>query len=344
MNNKKNILWSLFSLLLAAFSLWAVLLQSGEMPLRQLWEEIVAAKMPFLLLAGACSVLYILMECLAIRCILSGIGYARHFRRCLVYSASDIYFSAVTPSATGGQPASAMFMIRDGIPPGVVTVTLIVNLIMYTVSLVILGVGAVVSHFRLFFGFRLVSKILIAIGFAVLSALTLVFFILLSSGNRVFGILAGFYRFLFSHRLIRRLDYRLARLKKAETEFDECVLLMKNKPGTLWRAFVCNFIQRAARIAVPVFVYLALGGGLSRAESIFASQSFVTIGYNCVPVPGGIGVADFLMIDGFSDLMPMEDALHVEMLSRSIAFYICVAVSGIVVLIGYILHRRRERR
>ncbi|MFR2128888.1 MAG: hypothetical protein ACLS4M_06675 [Eubacterium ventriosum] len=40
-------------------------------------------------------------------------GYKRPFRKCLVYSSSDIYFSAITPSATGGQPASAYFMMKD---------------------------------------------------------------------------------------------------------------------------------------------------------------------------------------------------------------------------------------
>ena len=105
-----------------------------------------------------------------------------------------------------------------------------------------------------------------------------------------------------------------------------------------------NFFQRAAQIAVPMFTYLALGGRRALAAKVFASQCFVTIGYNCVPVPGAMGVADYLMVDAFTDLMPFEDALHLEMLSRSISFYICVAVSGVIVLVGYLLQRNRKRR
>ncbi len=57
-----------------------------------------------------------------------------------------------------------------------------------------------------------------------------------------------------------------------------------------------------------------------------------------------MGVADFLMVDAFSDLLVLEDALRMELLSRSISFYVCVAVSGIIVLIRTILRRKKRER
>ena len=63
-----------------------------------------------------------------------------------------------------------------------------------------------------------------------------------------------------------------------------------------------------------------------------------------MPVPGGMGVADYLMVDGFSDLMGLEEALHLEVLSRSISFYFCVALSAMIVLVGYLRQKKRERR
>ena len=94
---------------------------------------------------------------------------------------------------------------------------------------------------------------------------------------------------------------------------------------------------------MPALVYMAMGGSIKLAPVILAIQCFVTIGYNCVPVPGGMGVADYLMVDGFSDLMSMEDALHLEVLSRSISFYFCVALSAMIVLAGYLRQRKREK-
>ena len=332
----------MISLALAGFTIFAVLSQVGEMPLRQLAQEIREANKGWLAAAAVCGALFIILEARAILHILRGTGHVRGNLSGVLYSAADIYFSGVTPSATGGQPASAVFMMRDGIPAGVVTVTLIINLILYTVSIVLLGLGAVIAHARLFFSFRLISRVLIVIGFAILTGLTVFFFLLLSSGERFFGLVASFYRFLHRHRLIRLLDARLEKLRQAEADYAECVTLMREKPADLFRAFLCNFFQRASQIAVPMFVHLAMGGSPALAGRIYASECFITIGFNCVPVPGAIGVADYLMVDGFTDLIGRDDALRLEIFSRSISFYLCVAVSGLLVLAGYFLQKKKK--
>ena len=241
MSIRKKVFWSVLSLLLAGTTLWGVLSQLGEMPLRQLWASIQQSNKLYLLAACICGGLYIVMEGEAIRRIMTGIGYRVRFRHGILYGASDVYFSAVTPSATGGQPACAVFMIRNGLPTGAVTMTLIVNLILYTVSIVLLGLAAVLTNFRLFFHFRLLSKILIAAGFLILLGLTFLFFLLLRSGKKVFGAIGGLYRFLHRHKVIRLLDARLARLEKAQEDYDQCVRLMREQPVALRKAFCCNF-------------------------------------------------------------------------------------------------------
>ena len=344
MAKKKKWIWPLVSLLLAVLSVSAVLSQLGEMPLRQFWETVREADSRWLTAAAVCGALFLILEGEAIRCILRGAGYPVRFASGLLYSASDIYFSAITPSATGGQPASALFMHRGGIPAGVVTAALLVNLLMYTLSIVLLGLAASVFDFRLIYGFSAVSKLLILIGFAVLLGLTAFFFILLGRGEKVFGALRNLAKLLHRWKLLHNLDSALSRLDKAQRDHKLCAELMRGKTGMLFGAFFLNFLQRVSRIAVPMFTYMALGGIGRLAPRVFASQCFVTIGYNCVPVPGGMGVADYLMVDGFSDLMAFDDAIHLEVLSRSISFYICVAVSGVLVLIGSLIQRKRRRK
>ena len=344
MAKKKKWIWPLISLLLAVLSVSAVLSQLGEMPLRQFWETVREADVRWLSAAAVCGALFLILEGEAIRCILRGAGYPAGCAGGLLYSAADIYFSAITPSATGGQPASALYMHRDGIPAGVVTAALLVNLVMYTLSIVLLGLAAAILDFPLIYGFSAISKVLIIIGFAVQLGLTVLFFLLLGKGDRVFGTLRNLARLLHRWKLLYNPDSALARLDKAERDHDLCAELIRGKPGMLIGAFLMNFFQRMSRIAVPVFTYMALGGSVRQAPRVFASQCFVTIGYNCVPVPGGMGVADYLMVDGFSELMAFDDAIHLEVLSRSISFYFCVAVSGVIVLIGTLIQRSRRRK
>ena len=66
-------------------------------------------------------------------------GYPAKRSHGFVYSAADVYFSAITPSASGGQPASAYFMLKDGIAGTAVMAALLLNLIMYTLAILTIG-------------------------------------------------------------------------------------------------------------------------------------------------------------------------------------------------------------
>ncbi len=345
MSGKKKLFWSLFSALLAALSIWAVMSQSKKWSLESIFDSLNNADPVWLCLAVLGTALFVVFECAALSSILKGIGYPRPFSRNLFYSTSDIYFSAITPSATGGQPASAYFMIKDGIPAGAATVALLVNLILYTISLVILGLAAVIADPSLFFRLGLVSKILIGVGFVLQVGLTVVFFILLGKGPFVFGLLRRFLHFLHRKKLIHRLEKRLEKLDKAQREYEICARVMKNKRGAFALALFWNILQRASQLAVPACLYMALGGKLSGVGPLFATQCLVVLGYAPVPIPGAMGVADFLMLDAFSCLgfIAAEEALRLEMLSRGLSFYICVAASGIITLIGYLVLRKKEK-
>lgn len=142
--NRKKIVWMIISLILAGLSIFAVVSQSKTFSVEKFYNDIVNAEKGWVICAIVSMMGFIIFEGLAIHCIVRGImGKVRH-RDCFLYSASDIYFSAITPSATGGQPASAFFMMRDGIPGPVVTVALILNLVMYTLALLVIGIVSLV--------------------------------------------------------------------------------------------------------------------------------------------------------------------------------------------------------
>ena len=345
MSGRKKLFWSLFSLGLAALSIWAVMSQSKKWSLGDMVESLRQADPLWLLAAIACTVLFVVLEGVALSVLLKGIGYRQPLSHCMLYSTSDIYFSAITPSATGGQPASAYFMVKDGVPAGAATVTLLVNLILYTLSLIILGLISVIFWPGLFFGLSTVSRILIGLGFVIQVGLTILFFVLLGKGPAVFDLLRRFVRFLHGKKLIHRLEHRLKKLDSAQEEYETCARIMKGKSSVFLRALVWNTLQRGLQLAVPMCIYLALGGEWKHAGVLFASQCLVVLGYAPVPVPGAMGVADYLMLDAFSCLsfIATEEAIRLEMLSRGLMFYICVATSGIITLLGYMLLHKKEK-
>lgn len=343
MRKKRTNLWPLVSLLLAVGSIWAVMAQSGKGSLLDLLESLRETKPLYFAAAVLCSALFVVLEGLSLRCLLRSAGQKKGRLRGMLYSAADVYFSAITPSATGGQPASAFFMIADGVPAGTATVVLLSNLSLYTLSMLVTGIVCAVFGWRRLAGFQPLSKLLIGAGFLVLAGLGLLFLLLLLRGDKAFSALRRLLDWLGRIGWIRRKQSKLQRLDRVQSDFESCVGLMRGKTKSLLLAFLCNLGQRVSQIAVPVFFYLSLGGRAARAGSVFAAQCFATIGYSIVPVPGAMGVADYLMLDAFSELVGMEEAVRLEMLSRGLSFYLCVLASALITALGYLSLRRKKR-
>lgn len=118
--DKKKIFWAVASFFIAVLSIWAVVSQNKSFSLDVLLEFIKSAKKEWLAAGFLCMFGFIWFEGLALVRIANHFGYKTNAAKGTVYGGADVYFSAITPSASGGQPASAYFMMKDGIP-GTVT-------------------------------------------------------------------------------------------------------------------------------------------------------------------------------------------------------------------------------
>ena len=113
---KKTKIWGLIFLVMALFTIWAVIAQSKSFSFAQFQDTLHNSSVGWMIAASVSMLGFIVFEGMALLCIVKALGYPRRFTKGFLYSAADIYFSAITPSATGGQPASAYFMMQDGVP------------------------------------------------------------------------------------------------------------------------------------------------------------------------------------------------------------------------------------
>lgn len=341
MNRRKN-LWIILFLLLAGFSIWAVVSQSQNFSLEEFHKDIATANKGWLTLAIISMLGFIIFEGLALQCIVKELtGHTKRWHG-FIYSSADIYFSAITPSATGGQPMSAFFMMKDGIPGPIVTVTLILNLIMYTLSSMTVGLISILFRPQSVNYFCLVSKIIILAGLGILIIMALFFFLLLKKEKIIYAIGDSILRICGKIKLIRHVDRKREKLNKTMADYEECVRVAHGKTKMLLKAYFLNLMQRVTLMLVTVFVFLATGGSVSKSFDVWSIQCLTSIGTNCVPIPGAMGVADYLLLDGFHSLPNVMDPTNLELLSRSLSFYCLILFSGVTVLIGYFKQKKRK--
>ena len=345
--DKKKIIWFFIAILLAVLSISAVLSQADSLSLHDLKEIVLSADKKLVVMSIFAMLGFICCEGGALLCLLHSVGYKRNAIQGFLFSAGDVFFSAITPSASGGQPASAYFMKKSGIPLSVTTAVLVMNLVMYTLGILTVGLLCLVTAPEIFFHFNLLSRGLILLGSFVL-VLFAIFFLLLLFHRQILNILVHKTAYLLSKlRLLRKPKAWIAKYEKRIEAYHESVGQMAGSKMALVGAYLWNLAQRVSQISVTAFVFLATGGDPKDVFPIWTIQSMVAIGSNTVPVPGGMGVADYLMLDGFRDMMSKSSAVRLELLSRSLSFYICVLLSGFTVAIGYaayyfILSRKRS--
>ena len=344
MINKKKFVWIIISGVLAVLTIITVSSQAEDMSIESMKEVLRNADFRWIVAAVVAMLGFIFFEGEAIRSILRSLGYRRSASRGLLFASADVYFSAITPSASGGQPASAYFMMKSNIPGPITTAVLILNLIMYTMAIITIGFICIITAPHIFRNFSFLSKILIAAGYIILIVLLVIFIILLTRAEILEGICIKVINLGGKLRLVRRREHFIEVLRSKMSDYAECVTQLKGN----YRAIICsyfwNLAQRISQICVSVFIYMALGGKIERAYDIWVTQSMVAIGSNCVPIPGGMGVADYLMLDGFKGIMDRASAFQLELFSRSLSFYVCILISAVVVIIGYIIIKKKDKR
>ena len=342
MSKKKDELWSLVALVLAALSIWAVVRQTKNYSLRSFIEYFKGDNKFWLTMAVLCMLAFIVFEGLAILSVLKTFGHKRRVNKGIIYSAADIYFSAITPSATGGQPASAYFMMADGVPAAVSAVALLLNLVMYTASIMAIGIIALILRPAIFAHFTTLSKTLIIIGYIVLGTLAVFIILLIKREDWVHAIGSFVIRVSGKIKLIRNKGRFEKKLDRITNEYRDCAEMIDGNIGMLVKCFVFNLAQRALQICVSVMIFMAGGGDGAKAVDIWVTHAFSVIGSNVVPVPGAIGVIDYLLIDGMKDLMSEQDAISLELASRGISFYFCMIICLVIVAIGHFAISKRE--
>ena len=299
----------------------------------------------FIVAAFGCMVLFILFEAMALFLIVRKLGHKSKFYQSIAYAASDSYYSAITPSATGGQPASAFYMARDGMGAGKASFALVVNLVGHSFAIVFSGVMALILRPHMFSEIGVVFPQALIIFGAVIQVLLLGLFIAcMFFGKVILKIGNWLIRVLTKIRIIKKPEKWHKKLEQEVEKFRSCRADLKNHPSAIIEALIFNVLQRTAQFLIPVFICLSVKPD-SDPVTLFSAQVLVFYGYSCVPIPGGVGAYELMYYNIYS-LHPGYDnsfILVAMMISRVIQYYICMLVTGVYTWVYHIVGVKEGR-
>lgn len=292
--------------------------------------------------ALACLFLYILAEGYNMQMISAALGHPYGFGKTIVYSAVDLYFSAITPSATGGQPAVAYYMAQDKIPLTKSTTLLLANLIQYTASLLVMGVAVLIIKPGLVMTGGKGILLLFIVGITLHVGMLVVFGLCMLQQKLIRRIAYAILHFLCRIRLVKDEEKKIAAFDKQLCEYHECVALVKKKPMLLLAVFLGNVLQRMAMFSIAYFTYRAMGLSGHSYWEIIAIQIVIALAVNSLPLPGAVGAAEAAFLALYSMIYSRKMLIPAMILTRGISYYLCFIVCGVITIFNHVLTMKKR--
>lgn len=265
------------------------------------------------------------------------------FLRCLKYSFIGFFYSYITPSSSGGQPAQMVYMKKDGIYYGYSSLIMLIIAVVYKAVLVLLGLffyivyhGFVVSHvgdyiWLLYLGF--------ALNIAYIALLLIVCLKPLWSrkmGIKAINLLVRLH--VFNPKKSEKMIQRLTRI------FDNYVKASKyirDNLRSLFTITIITLLQRLSLFMLTWIVYKAYGMHGASCMQIVALQVMIGIAVEMLPLPGAAGITEACFIKFFEGVFVYELISPSILLNRGLSFYAVIVIGGLVTLGTHLLNIKR---
>lgn len=298
-------------------------------------HAIYFAKWQFVLIAIFFMIFYNLCEGLNIWLILKALNKNTSIWDCIGYGFVGFYFSSITPSSSGGQPAQVYYMKRDGISITLSSLCLMIVLFAHQLVIIVLALLGVLMDTRFTITYRSGFNVLLTFGFLSNGALLLGILLLIFSPKIVYKILNTVGILLFKLRIVKNKEKLNKRIDKSIREYERGAMYMKENPMLIFWVTVVTILQIVAFFMIPYMVYLGFGISEHGLWDIVFTQSILHIAVSSLPLPGAVGASESIFIDMFKGLFG-EFVIPGMLLTRLANFYSALVISGIFSLIMYV--------
>lgn len=330
--------------LLILFLLFFCLMKGKDVG--QIMDIAVSASFPSIALGLLMAGTFHVSEGLNLRILLRVMGHPVSFVQGMKYAYTGFFFSSITPSSTGGQPMQLYMMKRDGIELSHGSLALLMELAGFQTVVFLFEILAVILVPVLGIEVPVTVKILAAAGF-VMNAVFVLFLVTVIFSEKMGKKLS---------RLIERLIPKLPFVKKEKKqewigkteagleEFHTCALTMKQHKREIVKMLFISTVQIVCWFGVPYMVYLALGYHGVPFIHLFLLQVLVYMAGALLPLPGAMGISEFVFIQLFGGIYSGNSMTAAVLLSRGISFYFLLAFSGLMLLLIYTGKKMKRSR
>lgn len=292
------------------------------------------------------AMIFIYLFCYAYfaRTFLASRGHRFGIFRGFVYAATDFYFSAITPSAAGGQPMVIYYMSKDGIPAPEGFLTTFLHTLTFQSVLLILNIFSLCMFWKVWAssGWLFISLWFLGL-FLTLGVISLTLISMFShdAANRLGGKII---RILGKLHLIRDPQKLCDKFNCSLSEYQLAAKELKTQKRLYAKLFAAVLIQRLAYFSVAFIVYFSFGNAGRGYLYFLAVQVFIALAVDSLPFPGGMGANELAIIKMYETAFGSEKATGAMILIRFVNYYSGLIIASVVTILNHLYHSFIRKR
>ena len=293
----------------------------GEILMRLRWE--------WLVLAVAAAGGTLLLEGFTLHLFCRHVCPDWHFGASFSVGMTGLFYSAITPFSTGGQPMQIYSMKKMGMDTGRAGSVIAMKTLIYQVVMVLYSLLLVSTQLGFFqtniSNFSFVTVIGLLSNSAFIAAV-LTFTVSAGGTDRV---LRFFLRLLYRMRIVRHPVQRYQRIHAQLSMFHKSANIMGRSAKLYVVTSLLTVVQITVNSLISYFIYLsfALPAESVSPVTMVAAQVFVSMVSAFVPLPGASGGAEGSFVIFFGKFFG-QDIVPAMFLWRILTYYVNIALGG----------------
>lgn len=309
----------------------ALTVRSGEIV--PAWKALRSADIRWLGAAAGCFFLYAALEGLLLHVFFLQQKIKVKLTASLLAGLTGMFYSAVTPSATGGQPMQVFSLKKHNVPVGISTSALAVKFFNWQCALLLLGAGMWLTYPGVV-SVNVDRIVWIVLTGFIVNSLAVIGVLLLAVNRNIVRVLivlvlrAGHWL-----RIVKDLERATSRADAALHDFHASVDMLRHHPFRMLALLMLSFIQVAAMMSIIYCVYCSFRLEGSTWGELVTLQLILYIAASMTPLPGGSGAQEGGFYLFFQQAFPAGTLVGALLLWRFMTYYLSIIVGFAGVLL-----------
>ena len=262
------------------------------------------------------------------------------FSSCFKLMMMAMFFNAITPFSSGGQPFEMYLLNKEGVKVSDSANALLQNFITYQFALIFMGAVSIALNkvLRIFPDGNLLKNVVL-IGF-IINIIVMLLIIIFSRAKKLnTKVFSKIFNFIFGFKFIKNREEKKAKAEKTLDDFYNSTAIMKNNFKNTLYSFIYNLLSLICLYLIPLFIFYSM----KEYDTIDAIKSIVLSGYtfligSFVPIPGATGGLEYGFMDFFGVFISGGLLSASMLIWRLITYYLGMLVGGITL----ITYRKKE--